>query len=109
MSFFKESYTSFKITYIMNVDKYLGSSSKQVEIAELCSESALHTHFFFFLHTQFIGKFNMFPEKRTKQNKQTKIPLFHSTNRHPKYWTPIPYDTIEDRQNKKIHLLFFKY
>ena len=27
---------------------------------------------------------------------------------HLKYWMPIHYDTIEDGQNKKSHLLFFK-
>ena len=26
-----------------------------------------------------------------------------------KYWMPIQYDTIEDGQNKKYHLLFSKY
>ena len=28
---------------------------------------------------------------------------------HSKYWMPINYDTIEDGQNKKFHLLFSKY
>ena len=28
---------------------------------------------------------------------------------HSKYWMPIHYDTIEDGQNKKSHLLFSKY
>ena len=27
---------------------------------------------------------------------------------HSKYWMPIHYDTIEDGQNKKFHLLFSK-
>ena len=27
---------------------------------------------------------------------------------HSKYWMPIHYDTIENGQNKKSHLLFFK-
>ena len=28
---------------------------------------------------------------------------------HSKYWMPIHYDTIEDGQNKKSHLLFSNY
>ena len=28
---------------------------------------------------------------------------------HSKYWMPIHYDTIEDGQNKKSHLLFSTY
>ena len=28
---------------------------------------------------------------------------------HSKYWMPIHYDTIEDGQNKKSHLLFSKF
>ena len=28
---------------------------------------------------------------------------------HSKYWMPIHYDTIEDEQNQKSHLLFSKW
>ena len=69
MSFFKESYTSFKITYIMSADKCLGSSSKQVEIAELCSISPSTATIY--RKVQYVSR----KKEQNKTNKQ-KIPLF---------------------------------
>ena len=37
------------------------------------------------------------------------VDTLYASIHHSKYWMPIQYDTIEDGQNKKSHLLFSKY